>query len=254
MRCRRHRGRGSRGASAEDRTDTAVADRGCMRALGSGCSRNRNRRRRPCCRCACHRHGHRPRRDPRSGCGRSRRRSRRRRRRHRRSGRRRRGRSSRCGEEEQRIHVTVRILGVAEAEMNVWGVVLDFSGRADRPDDGSLGHGLAPPNARRAEMGQGHGVAVGRLDRHDFAAHGNRADKRHGACCRRENGVSGHCADVDSAVLPRSVWIAAEDELLKYRTSHGPGPRSGSGHDREGRRERDDQGLTHLCSPCCLVC
>src|SRR5262245_60042084 len=44
-------------------------------------------------------------------------------------------RRNRRGEEQQRGQVSVRVLGVAEAEMDVRGVVLDVSRWADRPHD-----------------------------------------------------------------------------------------------------------------------
>jgi hypothetical protein len=130
--------------------------------------------------------------------------------------------------------------------VDVRDVVLDLSGRADRPDDRPLTHGVIAPQARRAKMRQGHGVPVGRLDRHDFAAHRHGADERDGAGCGRKNGLSGPGADVDSAVLTRGVRIVAEDELLEHLTLDGPGPRSRGGHNHESRREGDDQGSTHL--------
>jgi hypothetical protein len=130
--------------------------------------------------------------------------------------------------------------------VDVWDVVLDLSGRADRADDRVLAHGLAAPNARRTEMRQGHGVPVGRLDRHDFAAYWHGAGERDEAGRGRKDGLAGPSADVDSAVLARGVRIVAEDEFLEYRTFDGPGPRSCGRHDHEGRRERDDQRSTHL--------
>jgi hypothetical protein len=96
-------------------------------------------------------------------------------------------------------------------------------------------------------MGQRHGVPVGRLDRHDPSARRDGADERDRAGGRSDDRVSGSGADVNSAVLARRVWIAAQDELLEYWTFHRPGPRSRSRHDHEGRRERDDQGSTHVC-------
>jgi hypothetical protein len=130
--------------------------------------------------------------------------------------------------------------------VDVWDVVLDLSGRTDRADDRPLAHGLAAPNARRAEMRQGHGIPVGRLDRHDFAAHWHGSGERDGAGRGRKDGFSGRSADVDSAMLARGVRIVAEDEFLEYRTFGGPGPRSRGRRDCEGRRECGDQGSTHL--------
>jgi hypothetical protein len=138
--------------------------------------------------------------------------------------------------------------------VDVWDGVLDLSGRTDRADDYPLAHGLATRNACRTEMRQGHGVPVSRLDRHDFAADRHGAGEGDGAGRGRQDGVAGPGADVDSAVLARGVRIVAEDEFLQYRTFDGPGPRSRGRHDHEGRRERDDQGSTHVFSPCCPVC
>ena len=95
-------------------------------------------------------------------------------------------------------------------------------------------------------MGQRDGVPLGGLDRHDPAARRHGADERDRAGRRGDDRVSGGSADVNSAMLPRCVRIAAQDELLEYWTFHRPGPRSRSRHDHEGRRERDDQGSTHV--------
>jgi hypothetical protein len=130
--------------------------------------------------------------------------------------------------------------------VDVWDVVLDLSGRADRADRSPLAHGLAAPSARRTEMRQGHGVPVGRLDRHDFAAHRHGAGERDGAGNGCKDGVSGRSADVDSAVLARGIRIVAENEFLEHRTFDGPCPRSRGRHDCEGRRDRGDQGSMHL--------
>jgi hypothetical protein len=171
-----------------------------------------------------------------------------------RSGRRRSRRSRRRGEEVQRVHVTVRILRVADAEVDVRSVVFDFPRRADRPDARPLGYGLAAQHRRRTEMGQCHGVAVGRLDRYDFATRRDRADKRNCPRHSRHNRVSGGRADVDSAVLTRGIWIVSEDEFLEHGAFDRPSPRSSGGHDHESRHECGDQGSTHLLSPCCPVC
>jgi hypothetical protein len=245
-------GRGG-AASPPDRTGALVADRRSIRAIGGAYSRDRNRRRRRCG-SARRRRGRSRRRSGSRRCGRSAGRSRRRRRYDGWSERRSRGRCSRRRQEQQRIDIAVRILGAPDAEVDVWDVVLELSGRTDRADDRPLAHGLAAPNARRAEMRQGHRVPVGRVNRRDFAAHWHGSGERDGAGRRREDRLSGPSANVDSAVLARGVRIVAEDEFLEYRAFDGPGPRSRGRHDHEGRRERDDQGSTHLLSPCCPVC
>jgi hypothetical protein len=132
------------------------------------------------------------------------------------------------------------------AEVDVWDVVLDLSCRTDRADDRPLAHRFAAPDACRAEMSQGHGVPVGGLDRHDFAAHRHRADERDGAGGGCKNGLSWRSADVDSTVLARGIWIAAKDEFLEYRTFDRPGPRPRGWNDHEGRRGRDDQRSMHV--------
>jgi hypothetical protein len=143
---------------------------------------------------------------------------------------------------------------VADAEVDVRRVVFDLPRRADRPDTRPLSHGLAAQHRRRAEMGQCHRVTVGRLDRYDFPARRDRADKRDCPGRSRHNRVSGRRADVDAAVLTRSIWIVSKDEFLEYGAFDRPSPRSSRGHDYESRHERDDQGSTHLLSPCCPVC
>jgi hypothetical protein len=141
-----------------------------------------------------------------------------------------------------------------DAEVDVGDVMLDLSARADRADEVPFADRVASPNGRRAEMRQGHRVAVGRLDRHGSAAHGHRAGERDGAGRRCKDGLSGRRADVDSPVLARGVRIVAEDELLEHRAFDGPGPGPCGGHDCERGREHDDQGSTHLLPPCCPYC
>ena len=237
--------------SPRDRTSTVVAAPRRIPAIGSACSRDRNPEG---CGSAWRRRGRGRCRNGRGRCGRSAGRSRRRCRCDGWSGRRSRGRSNRRREEQQRIDVAVRILGVPDAKVDVWDVVLDLSGRTDRADDRLLAHGLAAPNVRRTEMRQSDGVPVGRLDRHDSAACRHGAGERDGAGRGRKDGLAGPSADIDSAVLARGVRVVAEDEFLEYRTFDGPGPRSRGRRDHEGRGERDDQGSTHLLSPCCPVC
>ena len=230
-------------ASPPDRTSTVVAALRRIPAIGSACSRDRNP---GGCGSAWRRRGRGRCRNGRGRCGRSAGRSRRRCRCDGWNGRRSRGRSNRRRQEQQRIDVAVRILGAPDAEVDVWYVVLDLSGRTDRADDRLLAHGLAAPNARRTEMRQSDGVPVGRLDRHDFAAYRHGAGERDGAGRGRKDGLAGPSADVDSAVLARGVRVVAEDEFLEYRTLDGPGPRSRGRRDHEGRGERGDQGSTHL--------
>jgi hypothetical protein len=243
-------GRGG-AASPPDRTSTVVGAPRRIPAIGSASSRDRNP---GGCGSAWRRRGRGRCRKGRRRCGRSAGRSRRRCLCDGWSRCRSRERSNRRRQEQQRIDVAVRILGAPDAEVDVWDVVLDLSGRTDRADDRPLTHGLAAPNARRAEMRQGHRVPVGRLDRRDFAAHWHGSGERDGAGRRRKDRLSGPSADVDSAVLARGVRIVAEDKFLEYLAFDGPSPRSRGRHDYEGRGERDDQGSTHLLSPCCPVC
>jgi hypothetical protein len=103
-------------------------------------------------------------------------------------------------------------------------------------------------------MRERHGEPIGRLNGHDFATGRDSADERDRPGRGRDDRVSSYSADVDPAVLTRSVRIVAKDEFLEHGTFDGPGPGSRSGHNDEGRRERDDQGSAHLPPPCCLIC
>jgi hypothetical protein len=68
-------------------------------------------------------------------------------------------------QEQQRVEVTLRLVGAPDAEVNVRQVVLDDAARPDRSDRTSLGHGVTAHDHDRTEVGQRHGVPVVRLDR-----------------------------------------------------------------------------------------
>jgi hypothetical protein len=159
-----------------------------------------------------------------------------------------------CGQEQERVDIAVRILGVPDAEVDVRDVVFDRSARADRPDGRALSDLVAAPHARRAEMREGHRVTIGCQDRHASAAH------RHGACERDRSGSRCNhgrvrwSPDVDPPVLAGGVRIVAENELLQDGALNGPRPGACGRHDHESRREHGDQGSTHFASPRCLIC
>jgi len=105
----------------------------------------------------------------------------------------------------------------------------------------------------RAELEQGHRIAVGGLDRQSATAVRNRAYERDRAGYRRDDLRADLCADVDAAVLPAGVGIAPERERTDDRTVDRPGPGT-RGRDRDERREGDrgGEGATH--APPAFVC
>src|SRR5205085_4724819 len=155
-------------------------------------------------------------------------------------------RSGRRREEQQRVDVAVRVLGVPDAEVEVWDVVLDLAAGPDRADTRALVDRVAAPNARRTKMRQRHRVAVGSLDRHNSATPGDGAGEGDGAARRCQDWLSGRCADLDSPVLARGIRIVAEDELLENRALDGPCPRPRARNDHERRRDHDDQSSPHV--------
>jgi hypothetical protein len=110
---------------------------------------------------------------------------------------------------------------------------------ADDADHGSLLDGGAAQHARRAELQQGHGVAVGGLDRDRPAAVRNRADERDGPGSRCEHRASQLARDVDASMLPAGVGVRAERERTQDRPRGGPDP--GMRRRRDGERRCQDQ-------------
>jgi hypothetical protein len=103
-------------------------------------------------------------------------------------------------------------------------------------------------------MGQRDRVTVGGLNRHAFAANRHGSGKRDLAGYRRKDRRSGRRPDVDAAMLTSGVGIVAHGELLQHGAFDRPGPSRRRRHGYERHGAHDDQGSTHLSSPCCPHC
>jgi hypothetical protein len=116
---------------------------------------------------------------------------------------------------------------------------------ADDADDRPLLDDAAAEHARRAELEQGHGIAVGRLDRDRAAAAGDGADERNRPCGRGEDRAAELSADVDAAVLSARVGVRADRERSQHRACGRPDP----GMRRRGGDERRKQDQDREESP-----
>jgi hypothetical protein len=154
-------------------------------------------------------------------------------------------------EQRERIDVAVLVVGSAYAEVDVRGLgdrVLARSHGADRDAFADLG---SAPDVDRAELEQGHGVAVGRRDRDRAPAAGHGAGKRDGAGRRRADGRAEIGADVDASVLPALVRVGAESERPQHRALDGPRPGCRARGRKSEQQDDDEQDTTHAHASCC---
>jgi hypothetical protein len=143
------------------------------------------------------------------------------------------------GQQAERVEVAVGIGGDPDAEMDVRSGRDRIHALADDTDDRPLLDDAAAKHARRAELEQGHGIAVGRLDRDRAAAAGDRADERDRPRGRREHAAADLTCNVDAAVLSARVRVRPERERSQHRARGRPDPgrRRRSGDER---REQDE--------------
>ena len=215
--------------------------RGCSRLRRRGRSRGRRRSR------SRRRRG---RRRARSG-RRSRHRCGRRRgcRRGRRGGRRSGGPRRKVGE---RVAVTLRVGGDADAEVDVRPVDLGVAARPDRGDAVALGHRGARRDRQRAEMRERDREPVGGRDRESAARARHRSREGDGAARGRAHGLTGGRADVDAAVLPGGVRLRrVEDEGLEDAAARRPRPGASDRRCEERGHGRDEEKTTHRHHLCC---
>jgi hypothetical protein len=157
------------------------------------------------------------------------------------SGRRRRKRR----QQELRVDVALLVAEHADAQLHVRDRMRDQAAGTDDGDGLALGHDRAFRDQEGAEVKQGDGVAVGRLDRNREAVGRDAAHEADGSRPRREHLPAERALDVDAAVLARREWIVrGEGEALQYRPRNRPRPRRGHGGCRE--RQEDDRG----CGQC----
>jgi hypothetical protein len=108
---------------------------------------------------------------------------------------------------------------------------------AARPDDRyrlPFHDHVASSDEGRAEMQQGHRVAVGRLNRHGKAVRGDSPDERDRALDGSDDRVAEHALDVDSTVLARRERVVLrEEEAAQDRAADRPRPCVSCGRDRK---------------------
>jgi hypothetical protein len=154
-------------------------------------------------------------------------------------------------QEEQRVHVSIRLGAPPHAEIDVRHGQLHHAARTHGSDGVALRQARAATHGDRAEMQERDRVTVLRLDRDRTAAyrHGPREGDPPGR--RGEHGRSRGRADVDPAVLARRVRIVAEQEGPQHRALHRPGPtQSGRRHgERSRNRSADEQSKHHRAPP-----
>jgi hypothetical protein len=109
--------------------------------------------------------------------------------------------------------------------MHVRDWLLGNAARADGGDRVPFTHRRPAPDGNGAEVEQGHGVAVRRLDRERPPTRRHGPGERDDAARRRDHRGAGRRADVDSAVETARIRIGAEVERAQNRPLHRPGPR-----------------------------
>ncbi len=130
----------------------------------------------------------------------------------------------RLRQEEERVHIAVRVRGDAHSEIDVRLCELWDPARANRPDDLSLTDGNAPPHRVRPEVQQRDRVAVRGLDRDGLTAPRNRSGERNSSRLWRADRCPGRGPDVDPPMLPRRVRIRAKREGRQDRPGNRPAP------------------------------
>ena len=146
----------------------------------------------------------------------------------------RRGRRSRERRQEaQRVEIPLRIAAEPDPELHVRDRVGRHAARADDRDRFSLGHDRASAYQERAEMQEGHGVAVRRLNRDREPVRRDLAGERHRSGGRRDHRVTEGPLEVDPTMLAREEWVRlVKREPLQHRPRNRPRPRAGRGGHR----------------------
>jgi hypothetical protein len=151
---------------------------------------------------------------------------------------RRRGRRPRR-QEEQRIEITLRIVGLADAEIDVRLGQLDIAARPDRSNGIAFSDLDALLDPVGAEMNERDRVAVLRLNRHGLATFRHRPGEGHDPSRGSAHGRSRRRADVDPPVLARRVRVVAvEGEPAQDRPVDGPSPGKTRGRERQSGDQR----------------
>jgi hypothetical protein len=136
-------------------------------------------------------------------------------------------------QEAEWVDIAVLVGGHAHAEMHVRLHRHGVGARPDHPDRVALGDHPALVDEQRPELAMGNRVAVRRQhrDHESLTRHGT--GERDLAAGSRPHSRSDRAADVEAAVLPARVRVAAQGELPQHGSLDGPRP---------GRRGRRDEG------------
>jgi hypothetical protein len=139
-------------------------------------------------------------------------------------GRRRRSRAR--GQEAERVDVAFLVGRAADAQVDARHRLLGRAARAHRPDRRTLAHLVAFRDADRAEMDEGHRIAVGGEDGDALTVGRERSGERDDTRRRRPDRRAFCARDVDAAVLAARVGVGPELERAKHVASRRPGPRT----------------------------
>jgi hypothetical protein len=129
-----------------------------------------------------------------------------------------------CGKEPERVEVAVLVGRDANAEMDIGNRPLRVARRTDRADLRPFCDRRVALHGKVAEVDEGHGVTVGRLDRDARTVARSGAGERDRSAVRREHPFAGLAADVDTPMLARGVRISSEAEGAEHGPGHGPRP------------------------------
>ena len=143
------------------------------------------------------------------------------------------------GQESERVHVALRVGGDPHAEV-------DEAGRPGGADSLTLADGRTSPDRERAEVEQGHRVAVRREDRDRRTAPGHGPGEGDSPCRRREHRLAGRGRDVDPPVLAARVRVGrVEHERPQHVPARGPRPRPRPRHGDEQERRGEQSDAAH---------
>jgi hypothetical protein len=147
--------------------------------------------------------------------------------------------------QRERIDVSLLVVGATDAEVHVGLVPSRLTARPDGRNRRSFHHRIALADEERAQVLQGHGVAVRRANRQGLPARGHRPGERHHAGRRGRHVGAKIARDVDPPVLPAGVGIIAENERPQDRSVRRPRPRLRRGRDETGRDDQEHEHTTH---------
>ncbi len=147
--------------------------------------------------------------------------------------------------ERRGVHVTLVLVGVTNAQLDVGTARLGIAARADRPDIVPLGDRDALRHRDGAELSQRHRPAIGRENGYGLAAARNRPRECDCPCGRGDHCLSRVAADIDSPMLTSGVgrgWVERERHEDRPACRPRPCSRGCGEHESNGN---DDQEPAH---------